>query len=59
MHILDLIMFLVFLLLIVKLFKDDIDTGANVMIVYIFLYLIVFVFPLDYNWIEIFSKITW
>lgn len=58
MHILDLLMFIAFTWIIAKLFEDDIEAGAVVMVIYIVLYVWVFVFPIDLNWIDIFNNIT-
>ena len=60
-HLLDLIIFLLLLGLIGKIFKDNIEAGAAVMLIYIVIYVWIFVFPIDLNWVDILDNviITW
>ena len=58
MHILDLFMFFIFLGIIGKLFEHKIELGVVVAGIYTVLYVWIFVFPIDLNWVDIFNNIT-
>ena len=58
MHILDLFMFFILLGIIGKIYKDNIEAGVVVAGIYTVLYVWIFVFPIDLNWVDIFNNIT-
>lgn len=63
MHVLDFLMYIVFLYIIIKLLGDEYTqelggiVGIIVIILYTIIYLILFVW-VDYNWIDIFKSIN-